>query len=126
MFLHRSKKLLVRSTSVGSYQIIFPQVNGVDPDHAAYKSSLIWVFSVCKGVKGVSMSLRVNLSCTLFHSTNYVNINSLHNGYFLCDFNLAVFFSKSTFSKASLKNEDPDLLPTLRINVSHHELMFHS
>ena len=49
------------------------------------------------------MSLRVNLSRILIHSNNYVNINSLHDGYFLCDFNSADFFFKSTFSKASLK-----------------------
>ena len=64
------------------------------------------------------MSLRVNLSCILILSMNYVNINSLHDGYFLCDFNLADFFGNLLFQKLLSNNEDPDLLPTPSITVS--------
>ena len=35
MFVHRTKKLLVRSTIVGSYLIILQKANRVDPDQAA-------------------------------------------------------------------------------------------
>ena len=38
MFIHRIKKLLVRSTSVGSFLIIFPFTNRADPDQAALTS----------------------------------------------------------------------------------------
>ena len=31
-FVHRTKKLLVSSTGVGSYLIMFPSANGVDPE----------------------------------------------------------------------------------------------
>ena len=34
-FVHRKKKSIVKSTSVGSYLIIFPKANRVDPDQAA-------------------------------------------------------------------------------------------
>ena len=35
MVVHRTKKLLIRFTSVGSHLIIFPQAKKVDPDQAA-------------------------------------------------------------------------------------------
>ena len=35
MFVHRTNKLVVWSTNVGSYLIIFPSANRVDPDQAA-------------------------------------------------------------------------------------------
>ena len=34
-FVHRTEEFLVGSTSVGSYLIIFPYANRVDPDQAA-------------------------------------------------------------------------------------------
>ena len=40
MLVHRTKKLLVRFTSVGSYLIIFPLANRVDPDRAALKRAV--------------------------------------------------------------------------------------
>ena len=53
MFVHRTKKLLVRSTSVGSYLIIFPYANIVDPDQAALTISGSALFA--KVLKCVSM-----------------------------------------------------------------------
>ena len=48
ILVHRTKQLLFRFTSVGSYLNIFPYVTDkVDPDQAA----LTWVCSVCKSVK---------------------------------------------------------------------------
>ena len=50
MLVHRTEKILVRSTSVGLYLIIFPLANRVDP-LTSLKSCLISSFSVCKNVK---------------------------------------------------------------------------
>ena len=56
MFVHGIKKLLVRSTSVGSYLNIFPYANRVDPIQAAltiaaYSGSALFA----KMLKGISM-----------------------------------------------------------------------
>ena len=78
MLLHRTKKLLVRSTSVGSHLIIFPYANRVYPDQAAltraarYGSALF-----AKVVKGVSMRYRVNMLHVLIGRTKFhFNINN--------------------------------------------------
>ena len=58
MFVHRTKKLLVRSSSVGSYQIIFPQANRVDPDQAALTGAELPEMGLslfAKVLKGISM-----------------------------------------------------------------------
>ena len=55
-FVHRAKKLLVRTTSVGSYLIIFPCANRIGP----YKTALSGSATVCKSVK---MRQDVWLSC---------------------------------------------------------------
>ena len=35
MFVHKTKKILVRATNEGSYLITFPLANRVDPDQTA-------------------------------------------------------------------------------------------
>ena len=59
--MHRTKKLLVRSTSVGSYLIIFTWANRVDPDQAALTRAA-WSESAlfAKMLKGVSKGLKEN------------------------------------------------------------------
>ena len=49
MLVHRTKKLLDRSTSVGSY--IFPEVNRADPDQVALTELPDLGLLCCKSVK---------------------------------------------------------------------------
>ena len=61
MFVHRTKKLLVRSTIVGSYLIIFPLANRVDPDQSALiRAARSGSGLFAKASKCASMRLRVN------------------------------------------------------------------
>ena len=58
MLVHRTKKLLVRSPSVGwdIHCIIFPKANRVDPDQAALtRAALSGSALFAKELKGVSM-----------------------------------------------------------------------
>ena len=41
MLVHKAKKLIVMSTIDGSYLIIFPYANRVDPDQAALPPELL-------------------------------------------------------------------------------------
>ena len=57
MFVHNTKKLLVRSTSVGSYLIKFPYGNRENPDQAALtRAALSGSARFAKVLKSVSMS----------------------------------------------------------------------
>ena len=54
--LHRTKKLLVRSTSVGSFLIVFPKANRVDRDQAALtRAACSGSALFAKASKGISM-----------------------------------------------------------------------
>ena len=59
MLVHRTKKLLVRSTSVGSYLIRFPKASRVDPDQAALtRAACSGSDLFAKGLIDVSMRLK--------------------------------------------------------------------
>ena len=71
--LHRTKKLLVRSISVGSYLIIYPYANRVDPDQAALtRAAWSWSALFAKVLKGVYMNIHeiiVSITFGIVHCT---------------------------------------------------------
>ena len=65
LYIYRTKILLVRSTSVGSYNIIFPEANRVDPDQTALTRAA-WSGSalILRQVNTLSSRLNIDYSCT--------------------------------------------------------------